>query len=293
MEQRENLDGLNHGTADTAPGQVPAAGVVGGTTTITLPQLWLADPSLWFIQVENKFRIHRVTSEVRKHELLVEALPPQALAEIRDILVGPPGETPYTTVKQALLHRLVPPKHRRIQQLLCNEELGDRRPTQFLRHLQHLLGDQPACSETAILRELFLQRLPPTVRMALVPAQDKTLSELAEMADDMMDVAPAVINAARTFPNSETDSLRETVKDLAAEVANLRLQLLSICDLNHQPSPHRLSLTSPAQRQPLHQPEHHFSSQKTCYYHRRFRAAARKCVPPCSWRMGNAQADRQ
>ncbi|KAH6926676.1 hypothetical protein HPB50_021191 [Hyalomma asiaticum] len=97
MEQRENIDDLSPGTAVTAPGNVPSSGVVG---------------------VENKVRIHRITSEVRKHELLIEALPPQAMAEIRDILVGPPSETPYTTVKQALLHRLVSPKHRRIQQVL-------------------------------------------------------------------------------------------------------------------------------------------------------------------------------
>ncbi|XP_075730651.1 uncharacterized protein LOC142772340 [Rhipicephalus microplus] len=166
---------------------------------MTLPQLWLADSSLWFIQVENKFRTHRITSEVRKHELLVEALPPQAMAEIRDIIVGPPGDPSYTTVKQALLPRLVPPKHQRIQQLLCNEELGDRRATQFLRHRQHLLGDHPDGSETSILQELFLQRLPPTMKMALFPAQDKPLSELAEMADEIMDVAPAVIDAVHTF----------------------------------------------------------------------------------------------
>ncbi|KAH6939808.1 hypothetical protein HPB50_021747 [Hyalomma asiaticum] len=80
MEQREHLDDLSPGTAVTAPGHVPSSGVVGGTNTITLPMLWLTDPSLWFIQVENKFRIHRITSEVRKHELLIEALPPQAMA---------------------------------------------------------------------------------------------------------------------------------------------------------------------------------------------------------------------
>ncbi|KAH6947534.1 hypothetical protein HPB50_019679 [Hyalomma asiaticum] len=91
MEQRENLDDLSPGTAATAPGHVPSSGVVGGTNTITLPTLWVTDPSLWFIQVENKFRIHRITTEVRKHELLVEALPPQAIAEIRDILVGLPA----------------------------------------------------------------------------------------------------------------------------------------------------------------------------------------------------------
>ncbi|KAH6920112.1 hypothetical protein HPB50_028900 [Hyalomma asiaticum] len=104
MEQRENLDDLSPSTAATEPGHVPSSGVVGGTNTITLPTLWLTDPSSWFIQVENKFRIHRITSEVRKHELLIEALPPQAMAELRDILVGPPGEIPYRTVKQVLLH---------------------------------------------------------------------------------------------------------------------------------------------------------------------------------------------
>ncbi|XP_075733123.1 uncharacterized protein LOC142775549 [Rhipicephalus microplus] len=260
---------------------------------MTLPHLWLANPSLWFIQVENKFRIHRITSEVHKRELLVEALPPQAMPEIRDILVGPPGDTPYTTVNQALLHRLVPPKLRRIQQLLCNEELGDRRPTHFLRHLQHQLGDQLDGSKISILRELFLQRLPPTMRMALVPAQDKPLSELAEMADDMMDVAPAVINTAHTSPNSEADSLQETVKDLAPEVTHLRLQLLSIRNLDDQPCPHRPSLPSAAPQRPLHQPEHYFSPQNTCYYHRRFHTAARRFVPPCSWNMGNAPADHQ
>lgn len=49
------------------------------------------------------------------------------------------------------------------------------------------------------------------------------LSQLAEMAYDIMGVASAVINAARTSHISESDLLRDTVKYLAAEVANLRL----------------------------------------------------------------------
>lgn len=118
------------------------APVTGATATVTLLQLWLADPSLWFVQAENKFRSHRVTSEVRKSELLLEALPLQAMAEIHDILVQPRDEILYTTIKETLLCHLVPRVHRHIQQLLHNEELGDRRPTKFLRNLQHLIGDQ-------------------------------------------------------------------------------------------------------------------------------------------------------
>ncbi|KAH6939838.1 hypothetical protein HPB50_021883 [Hyalomma asiaticum] len=40
---------------------------VRAATTIMLLQLWLANPALWFIQAENKFRIHRVTSEVHRN----------------------------------------------------------------------------------------------------------------------------------------------------------------------------------------------------------------------------------
>ncbi|KAG0423981.1 hypothetical protein HPB47_000264 [Ixodes persulcatus] len=39
-----------------------------------------------------------------------------------------------------------------LQKLLSAEELGYRRPTQFLQHLQHLLGDKVASIDDAILR---------------------------------------------------------------------------------------------------------------------------------------------
>ncbi|KAG0436738.1 hypothetical protein HPB47_017786 [Ixodes persulcatus] len=84
---------------------------------------WAEDPALWFVQVENKFRLHRITSQIRQYELLINALPPQATTEVRDILLSPLGDTPYHTVKEALLSRLVASEQRRLQQLLSAEEL--------------------------------------------------------------------------------------------------------------------------------------------------------------------------
>ncbi|KAG0422516.1 hypothetical protein HPB47_001666, partial [Ixodes persulcatus] len=105
------------------------------------------------------------------------------------------------------------------------EELGDRRPTQFLRHLQHLLGDKASSLDAAILRELFLQRLPTAVRVGLAAAHRLTLAELAELADRMMEVAGPTINAAQTAPDvtSELAQLRKDLQKLTIEVANLRL----------------------------------------------------------------------
>ncbi|KAH7945670.1 hypothetical protein HPB49_013716 [Dermacentor silvarum] len=97
MDQHETQVDLNPAPTTSATDQVPSTDVIGATATITLPQL--ADSASWFIHAEYKFRSHRVTSEVRKYELLLEALPLQAMAEIRDILVQPRDETPYTTIK--------------------------------------------------------------------------------------------------------------------------------------------------------------------------------------------------
>ncbi|KAG0410614.1 hypothetical protein HPB47_012271 [Ixodes persulcatus] len=181
---------------------------IGATAVLTLPKFWAEDPALWFVQVENKFRLHRITSQIRQYELLIDALPPQAATEVRDILLSPLGDTPQ----------------RRLQQLLSAEELGDRRPSQFLRHLQHLPGDKAASIDAAILRELFLQRLPPPVHVGLAVAHRLPLLELAELADRIMEVNSPTIGATQRTSDLTSDitELRKAKEKLTAEVSELR-----------------------------------------------------------------------
>ncbi|KAG0438103.1 hypothetical protein HPB47_017145, partial [Ixodes persulcatus] len=157
-------------------------------------------------------------------QLLIDALPPQAATEVRDILLSPLGDTPYDTLKEALVSRLVASEQRRLQQLLSAEELGDRRPSQFLRHLQHLLGDKAASIDAAILRELFLQRLPPPVRVGLAVAHRLPLLELAKLADRIMEVNSPTIGATQRTSDLTSDiaELRKAMEKLTAEVSELR-----------------------------------------------------------------------
>ncbi|KAH6920811.1 hypothetical protein HPB50_028200 [Hyalomma asiaticum] len=102
-------------------------------------------------------------------------------------------ENAYTTLKQLLISRLTPSEPQRLEQLLHDTELGDRTPSQLLRHMRQLLHTADATTTDAdsrLLRELFLQRLPVNVRMILASAADKRLSELAELADSVLAVAP-------------------------------------------------------------------------------------------------------
>ncbi|XP_064471547.1 uncharacterized protein LOC135385882 [Ornithodoros turicata] len=96
--------------------------------------------------------------------------------------------------------------------LLASEELGDRRPTQLLRPLQQLLGEKASTIDETLLREPFLQRLPASVRMILASAKSTTLPDIANMADNIMDVGSPVI--AAVGPQHEPPAIMELRKDI-------------------------------------------------------------------------------
>uniref|UniRef100_A0A1X7SZQ1 DUF7041 domain-containing protein n=1 Tax=Amphimedon queenslandica TaxID=400682 RepID=A0A1X7SZQ1_AMPQE len=61
---------------------------------------------------------------------------------VRDIIIKPPTTNPYDTLCTQLIERTSASKQRHLQQLFSAEELGDRSPSQLLRHMQQLLGDK-------------------------------------------------------------------------------------------------------------------------------------------------------
>ncbi|CAN7938888.1 unnamed protein product, partial [Ixodes hexagonus] len=267
---------------------------IGATAVLTLPKFWAEDPTLWFVQVENKFRLHRITSQIRQYEFLIDALPPQAATEVRDILLSPLGDTPYDTLKEALVTRLVASEQRRLQQLLSAEELGDRRPSQFLRHLQHLLGDKAASIDAAILCELFLQRLPPPVRVGLAVDHRLPLVELAELADRIMEVSSPTIGATQRTSDLTSDiaELRQALKDLTAEVSELRRDSRQRAQSRRRCSQDRTDQRFGRDSFRRPSPPPRASRSSNCRYHRQFGSEAHNCQAPCDWDQGNGMGGR-
>ena len=114
-----------------------------------------------------------------------------------DLIFKPPGEDPYDALKEQLIRRTAASEQRRLQMLFNAEELGDRKPTQLLRRMQQLLGDSAGPEpDSSFLRELFLQRLPGSVRMVLASTGNAmSLEALAQMADKIVEVATPTISA--------------------------------------------------------------------------------------------------
>jgi hypothetical protein len=79
-----------------------------------------------------------VTSERTKFDYIISQLEYRHAAEVEDIIISSPAYEPYTTLRKELVRRLSSSKDQRIRQLLTHEEIGDRKPSQFLRSLKRL-----------------------------------------------------------------------------------------------------------------------------------------------------------
>ncbi|KAG0428754.1 hypothetical protein HPB47_024285 [Ixodes persulcatus] len=97
-------------------------------------------------------------------------------------------ETPYDQLKSVLLQRIEASERSRCQQLLSDEELGERRPSKLLRRMIQLLGEGANDIDAALLQELFLHRLPTNVQIVFAAAAPLDLAGLAWLADAVMEL---------------------------------------------------------------------------------------------------------
>ena len=206
---------MTHEGAPTDHAADPTAAappVAIAAVSVKLPPFWPADTEVWFAQVEAQFTTRSITSQKTQFDYVVSSLSPEFASEVRDLLLRPPEAAPYDKLKTELIKQTAASEQRKLQQLISGEELGDRKPTQLLRRMQQLLGNHAAETNNTFLQELFLQRLPPNVRMVLASTGDTMdLNQLADMADKVMEVVtPTVLAIAQETP-SEVKQLWEEV----------------------------------------------------------------------------------
>lgn len=259
------------------------------SATFRLPAFSPEEPELWLVQVDCAFDVANITNDVSKFKLLVANLPVHIASQVRDVVTASPPS--FANLVQALKTRLAQSRASRLEALLRDQQLGDQKPTQLLRNMQHVLGSTE--DETGLLRTLFLQRLPPTTRAALALLPEGTSPEdLAAAADRFQEASPGPTVAAATSgpPASTCDCTHQSTSEgLAAAVASLTATVarLEASFQRSQPDRRRRSRSrgprpgTPRPRSPeAHQPE---ASDQLCWYHYRFGADARKCQLPCSW----------
>ena len=153
-----------------------------------------------------------------KFKYVVSQLNQQQAAEVEDIITSPPEQEPYDRLKAELVRRLSTSREQRVRQLLSHEEMGDRKPSQFLRHLKGLAPDVP----DDFLRTIWASRLPPHVQAILAGQTEGSLDTASHLADRICEITPQPTTASiPTATPDNTAVLLERIEELSRQVASL------------------------------------------------------------------------
>ncbi|BHF79320.1 hypothetical protein SprV_0602244000 [Sparganum proliferum] len=186
----------------------------------------------------------------------------------------PAPEAPYSALKEALISRISLSTQKRLQRLISEEDLGDRKPTQLLRRLEQLADGQKL--DATMFKQLFLQRLPPSVQAILAPnIPYSTVQTLAETADRILEYyqPPVTVNVA------SQSTIVPTIEDVVKRLDALTLEVSQLRATRGY-NPRSPAITrrprSPTPNQP--------TVDGFCWYHHNYGSNAHRCHSPCKYK---------
>ncbi|XP_043468540.1 uncharacterized protein LOC122512566 [Leptopilina heterotoma] len=254
---------------------------------VKVPIFMPEDPELWFLLLESSFDAAGITQDATKFGHALSALDPRYSVEIRDVLLKPKAERTFELLKKELISRMGTSQEQNTRRLLENEPLGDRKPTQFLRHLRNLAGSN---FPDDVLQTLWLGRLPKHMQAMLAAHRDLPLDKRAEIADSVAEAYGSLCNVAetRTAVSAATTS-STTGTSFEARFASLEqslalvLQKFASLEVNQVSRGRDRSHSRSQFRSRSHSRNRHQRSSDMCWYHWKFGKDAKKCEKPCKF----------
>lgn len=262
---------------------------------VKIPPFWPEDAALWFAQLEGQFCISNITADATKFHHVVSQLDYNIAAEVKDIIISPPATEKYLKLKTTLINRLSQSRDQRLKQLLMHEELGDRKPSQLLRHMQSLAGTTSDPND--FVRTMWISRLPTNIQTVLACQEDSPLEVLATLADRVHEVVTPLTPSPHVAATSSTSSRMTSQgtnrahgsNELERQVAELTKQVESLL-AEKRSRKHGRSRSNHRGRYRSYSRSRSRSGKKNqsyCWYHDNFGVKARKCEGSCTYKSEN------
>lgn len=244
-----------------------------GFRSVHMPAFKPDDINAWFRRVEHWFNLQRITREEDRYSFLASQIDHPAVSYMSEWTTQP-TENPYTVVKKKMIAIFEDSTQTRIQKLLEQKPLGDMKPSLMLAEMRNVaIG-----VDDTVLRNLWLNRLPPAAKSVITILSNSTLDEAAKAADDVMET----VNNASKINQISTESA--TISELKSTINSLAKAIESMNTNNSRGRSQSRSNEKSNQR----------SSSKAkddngiCRFHRKFGADARRCFLPCNFSKDNS-----
>lgn len=240
--------------------------------SIKVGPFWQDRPALWFATLEAQFHINAITKEQTKFYYAISFLDTKVADEVCDLITQPPTENPYTTLKEALISRFSESYEEKARRLLEKEEIGDRKPSSFLRHLRELAG---AAFPERMLLTIWMNRLPTQTQGILLAQKQASPTELGDLADRLHEIHPGTNSNVHTVLDCKCSNSGSQITALQGQISELT-RIVAGLTVHRSRSRDRFAAPRVGARS-------RSRSSKFCFYHNRFGKKALKCTQPCSW----------
>lgn len=238
---------------------------------VRVPPFWKQDPQLWFRQLEAQFATSNIVNDLTKFNTIVGVIESDILSAVSDIVLNPPANHLYRTIKQRLINEFADSDTKKLKCLLNDLSLGDMKPSSLLRKMREL-----SCGKVGddLLKTLWLQRLTESMQTVL-STRDEALDDLVVLADNMFDITEASsVRAVSTAQNSQFNDLVNVVCKLEGKIESLKQSFHEPKESYRRKSRHRSPTPSKASS---------VTGNNLCFYHKQFGKKAIKCKQPCDF----------
>lgn len=244
-----------------------------------VPPFWKDNPVLWFKQLEAHFSINRITADQTKYYTVVGYLESHILAYVSDIVLSPPAENLYRTIKNRLINEFQDSEEGKLKKLLTGIHLGDKKPSHLLKEMRELSSNR---FTEDVLKSLWIQHLPTSVQTVLM-VSEVSLTKMAELADKIMGIIPdpniSTVSSNATTSNADPslevkiNSLESQLKHLSQEIDKLSSQGMGNSQNNYRRFEKKF--WKKKEDKPI--------SSELCWYHKTYGSRANKCISPCKF----------
>lgn len=256
----------------------PIAGPEIGRIQIKVPPFWKINPALWFCQLEAQFHTTRTTSDRSKYYAVVGAIESTILNQVSDLVLHPPNNDMYNTLKARLLDVFADSEQSRLKKLLGEIEIGDQKPSFLLREMRNLADNSIT---TDLLKTLWLKNLPPNIQ-AILSISSEDVDRLAVMADKIFETSShAEIQKISSRP-SNNGNMDSKVLELSKQLSELKSRFDR--ERPDYRQSHKSRSRSRSQTPSNRSSSHVKDSGKLCWYHNRWGEKATKCVGDCAFK---------
>lgn len=247
---------------------------------LKIPQFWTYCPQAWFLQIDMQFQLHNIEDDTVKYQYIVTSLSQEAILKILDIVQNPPLTQKYETIKKILCERFSLSDERRLEEIMSDAQLGDRKPSELFRELTIMGGPLSFVSRELIFK-FWQRKLPRDIQIHLTSSGLSSVDEKVILADKIYQMSSpniAVVNSTEASPSELIRDLTQLTTTLNENINKLSLNIDAINRAGNNPDRNNFSKNftrSFQNRKP--------NSQYVCWYHQRFGNKALKCEESCKF----------